>query len=50
MTTGFSEVEVTVTLTEQLQGNGMGKSHRDWGRFKRDQESWNWTPRNRQVF
>ena len=48
MTTGLSEAEVTVTLTEQFQGSGVGKSHREWARFRRDQQLWNQRPRNRQ--
>ena len=48
MTTGFSEAEAAVTLTEQPQGSGVGKSHRDWARLRRDQQLWDQRPRNRQ--
>lgn len=48
MTTGLSEAEVTVTLTEQFQGSGEAKRNRDWARLRRDQQLWNQRPRNRQ--
>ena len=48
MTTGLREAKVTVTLTEQFQGSGVAKRHRDWARFRRDQQLWNQRTRNRQ--
>lgn len=48
MTTGLREAKVTATLTEQFQGSGVAKRHRDWARFRRDQQLWNQRTRNRQ--